>query len=799
MISEEQSKFLGKLYDILIREEIIRELDKPRDLKTKVERAKKYFEKLETVQNKAFDNERFIKIIKELYYDKYIIKEEDIPESYFRKLETKYLNNGYGHVDLVNPKTGNDESLREECINDIIRAQKESMDNWLNYFLSAESSYLPMWAKIWAFQGMIGIGNLENDKSGYNRRSKYTINPFVTLDSEILARCFDLLKENLDNRKISDDELDRLVKTGNFSKLYGVLLAKKKMIKRTEINGIWVKYLQETPQEIAIKEGSGIEPEYMKLYNSLQRYNTGWCTAGSKETAKTHVEGGDFYVYYSIDENGEYKIPRIAIRMNGNIIEEIRGIAENQNIESDIEIIVEEKLKDFADSLLYKKKVSDMKMLTKIYQKHLKHKELSREELRFLYEFDNKINCFGSDRDPRIREILKNRNKKKDFAYIFNCDEEQIGFSENDLNRKLVYYDGDIIISGLSSAEGLELPDYISGSLCLGGLTTAKGLNLPQYVGGDLDLSDLENAEGLVLPRYIVGELNLESLISAKEIKLSQNIGGNLNLSNLENAEGLELPQYIGGSLYLGGLTTANGLILPQYIDGSLILTNITTSEGLEFPQYIGGSLILRNIITSEGLVLPRSIGGDLDLCKLVSVDGLILPQNVGGNLILSNLIEAKGLEFPQNVGESLYLTRLVSAKNLKFPRYVGGDLVLGKLTNAEGVVLPQSVGGSLILRNIANVEGLVLPKSIGGELNLINLINIEGLVLPKSVEDGVLFNRQYYNLDEIYEIQKQEREMTDIIKRSGRGGFTSNFLIIGFTVLISILSVIFAIIFIKY
>ena len=36
----------------------------------------------------------------------------------------------------------------------IINEQKDSLDNWLNYFFSEDSSYMEMWAKVWAFQGI---------------------------------------------------------------------------------------------------------------------------------------------------------------------------------------------------------------------------------------------------------------------------------------------------------------------------------------------------------------------------------------------------------------------------------------------------------------------------------------------------------------------------------------------------------------------------------------------------------------------------------------------------------------------
>ena len=49
-----------------------------------------------------------------------------------------------------------------------------------------------------------------------------------------------------------------------------------------------------------------------------------------------------------------------------------------------MEEILEEKLKEFPDSNEYKKKVSDMKELTKIYEKFQNNQELTKENLRFL-------------------------------------------------------------------------------------------------------------------------------------------------------------------------------------------------------------------------------------------------------------------------------------------------------------------------------------------------------------------------------------------------------------------------------
>jgi len=577
MNNEEQNKFLGMLYDILVTNNIKTYKDKPKDLKEKVNRLNNYLDKLKRVQDKAIDNERYLDMIKDLYYDRYIIKEENIPDGYLKFLENQYLEQGHGHINLVEPKTYKDEELKKEHIKTIIREQIDSLDNWLNYFLSKDSDYLPMWAKVWSFQGMLQIGNLNKDKDGYDKRSKTTINPFVSFDSEILGRCVTLIEETFEEKEMTDEEVKKLVESGSFSKLYGKLLANKKQVKAETTDGIWIKYNQESEDDIKIKVDQGKEPEYIKLYNSLQGYNTGWCTAGSRETAKKQLLGGDFYVYYSLDKNGEYKIPRLAIRMNGNQIGEIRGISENQNIESNMELILEEKLKEFPDASMYKKKVSDMKLLTNIYNKYLNKGELTKDELRFLYEIDYEILGFGYDKDPRIKEILKNRSQLEDLMFVFRCSKDQI-ILDGDFdklrksNKPIKYFYGGLWLDGFTSTEGLVFPEILNGDLCLGGLTDADGLVLPKTISGNLDLSGLTSAEVLILPEIMNGSLYLGGLTDADGLVLPKTISGNLDLSGLTSAEVLILPETINGYLFLSNFTSLVGVTLPNTVREQVII-----------------------------------------------------------------------------------------------------------------------------------------------------------------------------------------------------------------------------------
>ncbi len=524
-----------------------------------------YMNDLEEMHNRAALRENRIKILKEMYYDKYVIKRENIPESYYQHQEVIALNRGYGHVKVTDVE-------KEELQDEIIENQKRSIDVWLDYFLSEDTKFYPFWAKYWAFQGMLKIGKYDKIKGIFNRRTNETVVPFIDLNREALSLAIDLITKYVRKEKNEDDELKKLVASESFQKIYPYILTKvlsnnKNIVKRNE--GIWVKYNQ----------GS----DYMPLVNSLKGYNTGWCTA-SDGTAKSQLENGDFYVYYTLDENNEYKVPRIAIKMEHGQIGEIRGVAENQNIESEMENVVAEKIKDFPDKDKYYKKVNDMKQMTHIYNKHQNNEELTIEELIFLYEINSKIEGFGYKEDPRIEEIINKRpNKKSDLARIFNCDISQIALNKEEITNNTIYYRGDLDLRSLTSAEGLVLPETVSGNLYLNSLTSAEGLVLPKTVGGGLDLSSMTSGEGLVLPETVGGSLILRSLRSDGGLVFPKTVDGDLDLSSLTSAEGLVLPETVSGNLYLSSLTSTEGLIFPDNLTYTIFMKDlIITSSNVD-------------------------------------------------------------------------------------------------------------------------------------------------------------------------------------------------------------------------
>ena len=567
---------ISKMYKDLHNSERVLHVSKESDKKR--ERLLNYFNRLEKIHKRVSEskNKSDEKLLKGFYYDLYVIKPEDIPESYFQNQVKLARERGYGNIRLTNED-------KKRMTDQVIEDQKHSLDKWIEYFLyDEESKSYEMWEKYWVFQGLQNLGKYDKATYKFSKRDKTTVYPFPPVEREFIFTTLHLMEDYIKDKK-GDEEIKSALGSGNFKILYEYVIKQSMLKDKLQSNttsGKWVKY----------EQGS----DYNILRDSLQGYYTGWCTAAGDNFAKSQLAGGDFYVYYSFDNNGEAKIPRIAIRMDGkNKIGEIRGIADRQNMEPEMMPILEEKLKEFPDRDKYLKKEHDMKLLTLIDKKVNNNIELTLDELKFLYEIDSKIEGFGYEKDPRINEIKNKRNIKKDCALIFDVKEEEVALSQEEWEEnqnKFKIFVSDLYLYGLTSADGLVLPQSVVGNLFLDNLTSAEGLVLPQNIGGNLDLRSLDSAVGLVLP---------------------QNIGGDLYLYSLASADGLVLPQSIGGDLYLNGLTSAKGLILPQSIVGNLFLDNLTSAEGLVLPQNVGGNLDLWYLTSAEGLILPY--GYDLD------------------------------------------------------------------------------------------------------------------------------------------------------------------------------------------
>lgn len=369
--------------------------------------------------------ERNLEMLRPAIYDAFIIKPENVPESFF-ELQQKVARERGQAVEEITPE------MKEKMIEVIIEDQKASLDSWIDYLTSEDAVY-PTWFKYFAFRNVVKLSQFDKELGKFKTRTDSTTAIFPDIYREPLAQICDLyLQVANDNKALKDKEVQALF-SKKFPTYYAELIQKSlasRIENQEEIKGKWVKYEQGNSQDAE------------DLYKSLENKGTGWCTAGMS-TAQAQINSGDFYVYYT-EVDGDATQPRIAIRMNGqNEIGEVRGISPHQNLEPIMTPILNEKLKEFgSEAEKYNKKSADMKLLTEIDNKTQKGEALTKDDLIFLYEVNSSIEGFGYEKDPRIAEIRSKRNQQEDLPILFDCRQDQIAFKPDDLKADTLAYIG---------------------------------------------------------------------------------------------------------------------------------------------------------------------------------------------------------------------------------------------------------------------------------------------------------------------------------------------------------------------
>lgn len=383
-------KFLNNLYKDLVNSDSLKHTSIGRD---KNEDLNLFFNRFDLILKKILERNK-INLVKKYFYDKYVIKFKNMPNSYFDNLKLIALNRGYGHVEYTR-------DLKYKKYFEVVCEQKASLDNWIDFLF--EEKY-PMWFRYYTVRSVLKIGNVCENFNKFSRRNDGTVIPFIGFNRKCMDAVYNYLMSYLKNGNIDDNDLRQLFENGNFSKIYLYVL-KNLSIDKSNTDGIWKKY----------EKGSNA----LALFSDIYGKGTGWCTAFGLDTAQFQLDLGDFYVYYTLDNELKYTIPRIAIRMEFDSIAEVCGVVFHQSLEDCMKGVAFSKLKEFSDADVYLKKVNDMEMLTNIYNKFKNNCELTSDELIFLYEVDDKISGFGYDKDPRINEILSKRNSKKDYCLIY--------------------------------------------------------------------------------------------------------------------------------------------------------------------------------------------------------------------------------------------------------------------------------------------------------------------------------------------------------------------------------------------
>ncbi|MBP6925845.1 MAG: hypothetical protein KBC22_02220 [Candidatus Pacebacteria bacterium] len=277
-----------------------------------------------------------------------------------------------------------------------------------------------------------------------------------------------------------EKEFEQRLHTTDFAKLYAFAQVETAgALNRESIEGEWVKY----------EQGS----DYTVLEKSLQGKGTGWCTA--EGSAKGQIEKGDFYVYYTKNKDGINTEPRVAIRMEDGKIGEIRGVNTRQELEPELVDIAKEKYQDLPGAEKYERADHDMRLMTEIYAKSFRidketkgkvylDPQLSKSELMFLYEIDRKVESFGYDPDPRVKEVREKRNTEQDIYAVFDCTPDQLARTPQQVHENTKVYVGPLFkdVFKLSQLEHIatSFPEGIirKEKITIGGKTGSELANL---------------------------------------------------------------------------------------------------------------------------------------------------------------------------------------------------------------------------------------------------------------------------------------------------------------------------------
>jgi hypothetical protein len=618
--------------------------------------------------------------------------------------------------------------------------QEASLNSWLEYLHANDAQY-PFWFRYFVVRGLGGMGTLDKEHQRYTKRTDRTVAPFPELNAEALGFVYRALVSGIPETETatwSDESLERLQKaiaSKDFTKLYALAQVETAgQLNKESIEGEWVKYDQGT--------------DYHVLEDALRGKGTGWCTA--EGSAQAHLSGGDFYVYYTKNPDSAFTEPRIAIRMEGAVLGEVRGVNPRQELEPELLEIAQEKYQSLPGGETYDKKTADMKEMTRLIEKHERGEDFTKEELRFLYEIDSTIESFGYGEDPRIKELKQGRDLRADYATMYAVPESAVALTYDEIvPGETKVYGGDSEYDPYTpdpavSSDELALIEIIEGKVetDITKVSQEAKASITKWRGSITD-----KATSIHYPQLqsVRGGLVAASA-STFEVPQLQSVGGHLYVNSADIFEAPQL-QLVGGHLDTSRATSFEAPQL-QSVGGHLDASDATSFVAPQL-QKVGGWFNANSADTFEAPQL-QSVGTTLSADSATAFEAPQL-QSVGETLSADS---ATAFEAPQlqSVGNDLYAD---SATAFEAPQLqsVGRDLFASSATAFEAPQL-QSVGGDI---DASDATSFVAPQlqsvreglnaSSASTFEVPQLQSVGGLLLireevadtvPKSVRNSI-------------------------------------------------------------
>lgn len=351
--------------------------------------------------------------------DDLLVKEENITDSSWDLLIQELNAHNSEKVELT-------DDLKHEYCEKWRKLQKESLDKWAT-FLANENSPFPLWFKIYAWDGMAKMGAYNKEKRKYESRNNTTTAPYPDPDAEVLSGVFDIVNRYHGNnerefftaegaRRI---ELEEMVKSGNFSKIFNAVQQDLVPVleppeNTKDIHGEWLEYgVEDVDELVRSSRGTGWCITSAAVCKNYFKYGTHYDKGGRF----SDQNGAKFYLFHLKDPTSDNLVKNgcASIRLDPDgRVAEISGLKKGQALHDSLIPIVEEKVKTLPGSEAFLTKLADKKHLADLENKINSGNELSKDDLEFLFEVHRPIETLDSYflRDPRIYKLKNDYDLK---------------------------------------------------------------------------------------------------------------------------------------------------------------------------------------------------------------------------------------------------------------------------------------------------------------------------------------------------------------------------------------------------
>ena len=359
-----------------------------------------------------------------------VIEPDDIPESYWQSQEQILRDNGHGDMHLG-------QFEKQQLTESIQQQQRESVDSWANYLGDKNSPY-PIWFKIYAFDGMSKMGVFEKNKGKFGKRDKTTVAPYPHLNPAVLAKVYGTIaafygisdQERYDDQEDSkgSQELEQLIRSGNFNNLYSKLLLEQKSIPEIpknpeDVHGTWIEYRPGEEQELSFAaEGTpwciadpGVGRNYLRYgeYGEAleQEEDDPYFGYEAQEQEEDDSDNKAKFILLHLN-NPSTNLPAdtacasIRLGPDGNVAE-ISGLQDGQALDDVLVPVVQEKVKSLPGGEKFLQAFADKQELIQLDRKWQANEPFTQEEWDFVFEVHRKIVKLDTyrDEDPRLREF----------------------------------------------------------------------------------------------------------------------------------------------------------------------------------------------------------------------------------------------------------------------------------------------------------------------------------------------------------------------------------------------------------